>query len=201
MLTIRRCPTVVSNYQETLDQTTGCGHNCLGACCIHGAKLPVYSFVKFPSAKGLGLDFYGESDSSQVQEFDAQHDPVQGPALPFLNTLILAQWEDRLSRGLFRYDVTACETKVLPGEFGFIAQLNEGRHLKKRPTEFCVDKVLQPFDLKKFNFTKVGQEELLFCFEESEDKGSNYNEMVFMKDSPNVVIINSNRVWACAFGS
>ncbi|CAL5429960.1 unnamed protein product [Camellia sinensis] len=33
-------------------------------------------------------------------------------------------------RGLFRYDVTACETKVIPGEYGFIAQLNEGRHLK-----------------------------------------------------------------------
>jgi hypothetical protein len=24
----------------------------------------------------------------------------------------LFQWEDRMQRGLFRYDVTACETKV-----------------------------------------------------------------------------------------
>lgn len=70
-----------------------------------------------------------------------------------------------MSRGLFRYDVTACETKVIPGEQGFIAQLNEGRHLKKRPTEFRVDRVLQPFDPAKFNFTKVGQEEVLFRFE------------------------------------
>nr|GEU72091.1 hypothetical protein [Tanacetum cinerariifolium] len=28
----------------------------------------------------------------------------------------------------------------------FVAQLDEGRHLQKRPTEFHVDKVLQPFD-------------------------------------------------------
>jgi hypothetical protein len=37
-----------------------------------------------------------------------------------------------------------------------------GCHLKKRPTEFQVDKVLQPFEETKFNFTKVGKEEALF---------------------------------------
>lgn len=82
--------------------------------------------------------------------------------------------------------------QVIPGDYGFIAQLNEGRHLKKRPTEFRVDKVLQPFDTAKFNFTKVGQEELLFQFEASED-----NEVQFFPDapidvenSPSVVAIN-----------
>lgn len=79
-----------------------------------------------------------------------------------------------MSRGLFRYDVTSCETKVIPGTYGFVAQLNEGRHLKKRPTEFRVDKVLQPFDENKFNFTKVGQEEVLFRFEPSEDGKTSY---------------------------
>ncbi|RWW30314.1 hypothetical protein BHE74_00016503 [Ensete ventricosum] len=59
-----------------------------------------------------------------------------------------------MSRGLFRYDVMACESKVIPGGYGFVAQLNEGRHLKKRPTEFRVDRVLQPFDPAKLNFTR-----------------------------------------------
>lgn len=54
-----------------------------------------------------------------------------------------------------RYDVTACPTKVVPGLYGFVAQLNEGRYSKKRPTEFRVDQVVQPFDPNKFNFTKV----------------------------------------------
>lgn len=97
-----------------------------------------------------------------------------------------------MSRGLFRYDVTACETKVIPGEQGFIAQLNEGRHLKKRPTEFRVDRVLQPFDPKKFNFTKVGQEEVLFRFEASKDGKIQFLEKAFVEEnySPSVVAIN-----------
>jgi len=95
-----------------------------------------------------------------------------------------------MQRGLFRYDVTTCETKVIPGNYGFIAQLNEGRHLKKRPTEFRVDKVLQGFDPSKFNFTKVGQEEVLFTFEESEENKVQYLEKALVLDSPNVIAIN-----------
>ena len=58
-----------------------------------------------------------------------------------LDTLLLALWEDCADQGLFRYDVTACPTRVVPGVYGFIAQLNEGRATKKRPTEFRVDQV------------------------------------------------------------
>lgn len=124
-------------------------------------------------------------------------DDVQDRSL--LDTVLLAQWEDRFERGLFRYDVTACPTKVrsmfsaystssitlvppatslesaaslvairyrlpilgsllpwwpfyaprltpsqvLDGVYGFVAQLNEGRATKKRPTEFNIDRVLQ----------------------------------------------------------
>ncbi|CAM0949959.1 unnamed protein product [Alopecurus aequalis] len=98
-----------------------------------------------------------------------------------------------MTQGLFRYDVTACETKVIPGNLGFVAQLNEGRHLKKRPTEFRVDRVLQPFDSAKFNFTKVGQKEVLFQFE-----NGGADDSYFLKSAPitvadrapNVVAIN-----------
>lgn len=97
-----------------------------------------------------------------------------------------------MSRGLFRYDVTACETKVIPGEYGFVAQLNEGRHLKKRPTEFRVDRVLQPFDPAKFNFTKVGQEEVLFRFEAGEGDKARFLESAAVGEAntPSVVAIN-----------
>ena len=80
--------------------------------------------------------------------------------------------------------------KVLPGEFGFVAQLNEGRHSKKRPTEFRVDQVLQAYDPKKFNFSKVGQEEVLFCFEESKDEHYGYCDEMVVGKSPNIVAIN-----------
>lgn len=98
-----------------------------------------------------------------------------------------------MTRGLFRYDVTSCETRVIPGTYGFIAQLNEGRHLKKRPTEFRVDKVLQPFDKTKFNFTKVDQEEVLFRFEPRKDNKTLYFPCFpvnLEEGSPSVVAIN-----------
>jgi GDP-L-galactose phosphorylase len=82
---------------------------------------------------------------------------------------------------------------VIPGNLGFVAQLNEGRHLKKRPTEFRVDCVLQPFDSAKFNFTKVGQEEVLFRFENGGGDDSYFLADAPSTDSdhaPNVVAIN-----------
>ncbi|GKV38752.1 hypothetical protein SLEP1_g46631 [Rubroshorea leprosula] len=182
MLKIKRVPTVVSNYQkEEAEGSTrrngGCGKNCLRECCIQGAKLPLYAFKK---VNNIG-------NARNMLENENRESPVA-----FLDSLLLGEWEDRMLRGLFRYDVTACETKVIPGEYGFIAQLNEGRHLKKRPTEFRVDKVLQPFDGNKFNFTKVGQEEVLFQFEASEDGEVQFfpNAPVDAENSPSVVAIN-----------
>ncbi|ESW14301.1 hypothetical protein PHAVU_008G269600 [Phaseolus vulgaris] len=179
MLKIKRVPTVVSNYQkdgaaDTSRPVGGCGRNCLKACCLPDAKLPLYAFKKVVNEKDLALQECGE------------------PPVAFLDSLLLGEWEDRMQKGLFRYDVTACETKVIPGEYGFVAQLNEGRHLKKRPTEFRVDKVLQPFDESKFNFTKVGQEEVLFQFEASDDGQIQFfpNAPVDVDNSPSFVAIN-----------
>ena len=80
-----------------------------------------------------------------------------------LMTVLLSEWEDRAERGLFRYDVTQCPTRLLPGARGFLAQLNEGRLTKKRPTEFRVDQVAQAFDAGKFHFGKAAQREVLFA--------------------------------------
>lgn len=166
---------MVSNYQKEEAEEPrvgGCGRNCLRSCCLPGSKLPLYAFKKLE--KVVGDEEKGE------------------PPVAFLDSLVLGEWEDRVQRGLFRYDVTACETKVIPGQHGFIAQLNEGRHLKKRPTEFRVDKVLQPFDENKFNFTKVGQEEVLFQFEASEDGEIQFfpSAPIDVENSPSVVAIN-----------
>ncbi|XP_047974986.1 GDP-L-galactose phosphorylase 2-like [Salvia hispanica] len=174
MLRIKRVPTVVSNYQREEAEEGGCGRNCLRSCCLPGAKLPLYAFKKASKAV-------------------SQHTPLDSElGIDFLDSLVLGEWEERMQRGLFRYDVTACETKVIPGKYGFIAQLNEGRHLKKRPTEFRVDKVLQPFDESKFNFTKVGQEEVLFQFGASEDNDVHFNPYapIDVDNSPSVVAIN-----------
>eukprot|EP00245_Coleochaete_scutata_P001494 TRINITY_DN1182_c1_g1_i2.p1 TRINITY_DN1182_c1_g1~~TRINITY_DN1182_c1_g1_i2.p1 ORF type:complete len:513 (-),score=102.55 TRINITY_DN1182_c1_g1_i2:373-1911(-) len=189
MLTIHRVPTLLSLNQ---DDNTSCGKKCLNDCCIPGARLPLYAFgrrycIKPKRVRSFG-DLHTVPDIIDASLSDDSSDSDSGKSI--LDTLILAEWEDRSDKGLFRYDVTACETKTLPGEYGFIAQLNEGRHLKKRPTEFRVDQVLQDFDSGKFNFTKVGQEEALFRFEESEDGFSEFYEFAKIRGSPNVVVIN-----------
>lgn len=148
----------------------------LGFDGVSVSQLPVYAFKK-----------YGEdTNESNVWTKEPSH-------ISFLHDLLLGQWENRMSQGLFHYDVTTCETKILHGQYGFIAQLNEGRHLKKRPTEFRIDQVLQPFDEKKFNFTKVGQEEVLFKFEPSSGHKSHFLSSAPVdtnSSSPNVVAIN-----------
>lgn len=70
--------------------------------------------------------------------------------------------------------------------------LIEGRDLKKRPTEFRIDEVLQPFDGDKFNFTKIGQEELIFRFEESSNGKAGYFQSapIMSSSSPNIIAIN-----------
>ncbi|CAH8337012.1 unnamed protein product [Eruca vesicaria subsp. sativa] len=180
MLKVKRISTIVSNYKkdDSADVSVGCGRNCLGACCLNGAKLPLYICKKLKN--------------SNTGEKVVANNEAREPPVTFLESLVLGEWEDRFQRGLFRYDLTACETKVIPGKYGFVAQFNECRHLK-RPTEFRVDKVLQSFDDNKFNFTKVGQEELLFQFEAGEDD----EEAKFFpcmpldpENSPNVVAIN-----------
>jgi GDP-L-galactose phosphorylase len=106
-----------------------------------------------------------------------------------VDTLLISEWEERAEQGLFRYDVTACPTKVVPGAYGFIAQLNEGRASKKRPTEFTADKVCQDFDPKRFNFTKVPQKEILFQLDETAHAAS-MEQSAALGDSPNLVLIN-----------
>ncbi|GFH11261.1 uncharacterized protein HaLaN_06734, partial [Haematococcus lacustris] len=84
-----------------------------------------------------------------------------------LDNVLSSLWEDCGSRRLFRYDVTACPSRVIPGRWGFVAQLNEGRASKKRPTEIVVDQVCQPFDPAKFHFGKALPSEVLLQFESS----------------------------------
>ncbi|KAK7841707.1 gdp-l-galactose phosphorylase 1 [Quercus suber] len=189
VLTIKRIPTVVSNYQEdnnnddnNSERALGCTRNCLGKCCLPVSKLPLYTFK-------IDREHPIEDGNVNVNVNSSE----ELPQVFFLHNLLLGQWEDRMRRGLFLYDVTNCETKVIPGKYGFIAQLNEGRHLKKRLTEFRVDQVLQPFDDSKFNFTKVGQEEVLFRFEPSNDNKSHFfpsADIASDLNSPSVIAIN-----------
>jgi GDP-L-galactose phosphorylase len=81
---------------------------------------------------------------------------------------------------------------VLPGEHNFVATLIEGRDQKKRPTEFGIDQVIQPFDSGKFNFTKVRPEEVIFRFQETENESARYFDGAprTVSASPSAILIN-----------
>ncbi|XP_018683880.2 GDP-L-galactose phosphorylase 1 isoform X1 [Musa acuminata AAA Group] len=164
----------MSVYQPTQGQhgEEKSGRSCLLQVHWIGIGFPLYYFSKAEKDSGCSLE-----------KIEAQS--------TFLDRL-LKEWDDRKVRGLFHHDVNAYETKILSGDYGFILQLIEGRDLKKRPTEFRIDRVLQPFDGKKFNFTKIAQEEMLIRFEESEndDRGFFENTPIADSESPNVIAIN-----------
>ncbi|VAH82645.1 unnamed protein product [Triticum turgidum subsp. durum] len=117
---------------------------------------------------------------------------------PFLHKLF-KEWDDRNARGLFHHDITTCEAKVLPGEHNFVATLIEGRDQKKRPTEFGMNQVLQPFHSEKFNFTKVKPEEVIFRFQETENDSAQYFDGTppTVSASPSSILINVSPVGYC----
>lgn len=207
VLSIIRTPTVFSLTQLEEEHTSGGNDSSRGNDSIReiiGSRVHLYRFprryeiiqkvrsfgsfdeISFPKASAgseelAGADFSDEQSSDSSSYFHQNS---------LLDSLILAEWESKSEQDLFRYDVTACPTHTIPGSYGFIAQLNEGRASKKRPTEFQVDKVIQPFDDSKFNFCKAKQSEILFAFEEGKSGSSDFNEAYVASGSPNLVLIN-----------
>ena len=173
---------------------------------LEGCNLPLYRFPKKTGFLGKKIRSFGRLEDFSVPDMDNESsgsvaenpdeecsDSSSAQTVPqrsILDGLIISEWEDRADKGLFRYDVTACPTHTIDGIFGFIAQLNEGRASKKRPTEFCVDKVDQPFDDSKFNFCKALQKEALFQFEEGFSPKAEFKESSIVSSSPNLILIN-----------
>ncbi|KAJ4966088.1 hypothetical protein NE237_017937 [Protea cynaroides] len=96
MLKIKRVPTLLSDYQQDDDEEgSGCGRNCLGNCCIRGIKLPLYTF---------------KAIDKMTHEKDVAEDEKRGSSVAFLDSLLLGEWEDRMQRGLFRYNASGDRT-------------------------------------------------------------------------------------------
>lgn len=139
---------------DILECTKGCLPRYSLAIQSKGLQHRVRSFGELHSVY-VGGDI-GVSEASDDSVSDGvSEDSGLTPSRSLLNSVILAEWEERAEQGLLRYDVTCCKSKLVPGAYGFIAQFNEGRGTKKRATEYRVDQVVQPFDDAKFNFLKA----------------------------------------------
>ncbi|GLH09054.1 GDP-D-glucose phosphorylase 1 [Gryllus bimaculatus] len=81
--------------------------------------------------------------------------------LSSFDVALQTKWQSAVDNGYFRYTLNILNTKRLPGKFSFLAQLNPDRGTNRRPPE-DINSLTQPFDHKKFNFTKINENEILF---------------------------------------
>mmetsp|Transcript_9541 Transcript_9541/g.23752 ORF Transcript_9541/g.23752 Transcript_9541/m.23752 type:complete len:448 (+) Transcript_9541:364-1707(+) len=132
------------------------------------------------------------SESEESEDTIVQYDQRETPRRQSLvEKMLLQSWDEKSDKGLFKYLPSSCPSKLVPGRFEFVAQLNVGRATKKRQTEFRMDNVCQEFDAKKFNFTKARQDEVLFQFELSaDDFTSCYEEQKIVESNASFVYIN-----------
>ncbi|KAM6058244.1 GDP-D-glucose phosphorylase 1 [Chlamydotis macqueenii] len=100
---------------------------------------------------------YGEEDFV-LQGAGWEGEPGSAPSR--FDRALLAGWNDRMERGLFRYRLGPLPTRVLPGPMRMVAQLNVQRGTERRPPQ-AVRSLRQPFDPGAFNFTRLRPAELL----------------------------------------
>lgn len=131
-----------------------------------------------------------ETESQSPDSNTSAGDSRESSDPSLFDTVLLEQWDACQNQGLFRYNVSTCATKVVEGRYGFVAQLNEGRALQKRPTEFSVDEVMQAFDDSKFNFKKASQDEVIFQFGTNPDDDTSFRPDMPVQDETNMVLIN-----------
>ncbi|KAF2361865.1 Chromatid cohesion factor MAU2 [Trinorchestia longiramus] len=97
--------------------------------------------------------------------------------------LLLQRWREASAAGALNYHVHEVLTKILPGKYGIVAQLNPARAMKRRkPLPFT--KVDEPFDAKGFNFTKIKSNELLFNIHLSLSSGEKVEGSLIVNAAP-----------------
>ncbi|XP_024951379.1 GDP-L-galactose phosphorylase 1 isoform X2 [Citrus sinensis] len=132
------------------------------------------SFLCFQGVKTLNYCLGNQSFFDNTSFVEPSGVPED---LSLLDALLLAQWEERMWRGCFRYDVTASEIKVISGGKKFLAQLNEKW-------------IMDPFILNSID----QNEELLFCVTRSEKANSELIPSAAVPNDSILVIINANPI-------
>mmetsp|Transcript_23557 Transcript_23557/g.60460 ORF Transcript_23557/g.60460 Transcript_23557/m.60460 type:complete len:450 (-) Transcript_23557:225-1574(-) len=186
---------------------------------VEGSYLPVYKYSKATVIQSKRVRSFGDllnvpdiddfvrsdllvpSDGSgsdnEISSADGEvpsigpFSPTSGMPISTFDSVLTSEWDNRADQNLFRYDVTACDSKLLDGKWGFISQCNEGRGAKKRATEYRIDQVVQAFDKSKFNFTKALQKEVLFAFDiNSTSDSTDKYDLKPVRNNPSLVFIN-----------
>nr|XP_056721741.1 LOW QUALITY PROTEIN: GDP-D-glucose phosphorylase 1 [Euleptes europaea] len=113
-----------------------------------------------PGGPGAGAEVFAYTPADFVRQGAAWAGGGGAPS-PF-DVALQRGWADRVARGLFRYRLGELRTRLLPGPAGFVAQLNPRRGWDRRPPQEARS-VRQPFDPRRFNFTRLRPGEVLFA--------------------------------------
>lgn len=118
-----------------------------------------------------------------------------------LDKELRGRWDDAMSRGYFRYQLKHVQTRIVPGKYQFVLQLNCQRAIDRRPPQ-NIQSLHTPFDEDKFNFSRVRREEILFelsnrCHGNDDVSGCHGNDVgsgaasdEVVSDGRHVVMIN-----------
>ncbi|TRY70567.1 hypothetical protein TCAL_06111 [Tigriopus californicus] len=68
--------------------------------------------------------------------------------------LVETRWNQHMDAGHFRYPFSSPESKILPGKYNFLAQLNYNRAHNRRAPQSMLS-LQQPYNPDGFNFTKI----------------------------------------------
>lgn len=113
---------------------------------------------------------------------------------------LMHSWESSLNKGHFRYVLDDLGTKIVPGKFGFIAQLNTKRVTERRSPQL-ITSISEPFNPSVFNFTKIGQHEIMFEIKRQNDnspsKISTASKNIKYKCKRNLVVLNTSPLEYC----
>ncbi|XP_062096653.1 GDP-L-galactose phosphorylase 1-like [Humulus lupulus] len=145
---------------------------------LEGIKVPLYHF----GSQSL-MDHKSFGEVSCISE--------DGDSI--LDTLLLSQWEDRVMKGIFRYDVTASEIKAVEGRKKFLAQLNEEWISDHFPKPGENETTFYQEDVFPFNFMKQ-HDELLFCVASSEQTNPELISSAVLPDNAFLIFINASPV-------
>uniref|UniRef100_A0A8C0GSJ3 GDP-D-glucose phosphorylase 1 n=1 Tax=Chelonoidis abingdonii TaxID=106734 RepID=A0A8C0GSJ3_CHEAB len=110
----------------------------------------------------------------------------EGPAsrtMSRFDRALQSGWEERMKLGLFRYHLGELQTRILPGNVRFVAQLNIQRGLERRKPQ-DIQSVKQKFDPQQFHFNKIKPEEILFHMVRSKLPGTPDCILVVINVSP-----------------
>lgn len=87
--------------------------------------------------------------------------PSREPKPTRFDQLLQSKWNEAMANGHFWYKLEKLETRILPGKYGFVAQLNTKRAQERRKPQH-INSICMPFDGSIFNFTKLKEGEMLF---------------------------------------